>query len=72
MFSRGYFVGLSLFIVSMLVGPKFILMDISRVQIFFLVDILWITREYISMEQEEINDTLLPQLIWNKLHLRIE
>ena len=64
--------GLSLFIVSMLVGPKFILMDISRVQIFFLVDILWITREYISMEQEEINDTLLPQLIWNKLHLRIE
>ena len=64
--------GLSLFIVSMLVGPKFILMDISRVQIFFLVDILWITREYISMEQEEINGTLLPQLIWNKLHLRIE
>ena len=64
--------GLSLFIVSILVGPKFILMDISRVQIFFLVDILWITREYISMEQEEINDTLLPQLIWNKLHLRIE
>ena len=64
--------GLSLFIVSMLVGPKFILMDISRVQIFFLVDILWVTREYISMEQEEINDTLLPQLIWNKLHLRIE
>ena len=64
--------GLSLFTVSILVGPKFILMDISRVQIFFLVDILWITREYISMEQEEINDTLLPQLIWNKLHLRIE
>ena len=64
--------GLSLFIVSILVGPKFILMDISRVQIFFLVDILWITREYISMEQEEINGTLLPQLIWNKLHLRIE
>ena len=64
--------GLSLFIVSILVGPKFILMDISRVQIFFLVDILWITREYISMEQEEINDTLLPQLIWNKLHLRVE
>ena len=64
--------GLSLFIVSMLVGPKFILMDISRVQIFFLVDILWITREYISMEQEETNGTLLPQLIWNKLHLRIE
>ena len=64
--------GLSLFIVSILVGPNFILMDISRVQIFFLVDILWITREYISMEQEEINDTLLPQLIWNKLHLRIE
>ena len=64
--------GLSLFIVSMLVGPKFILMDILRVQIFFLVDILWITREYISMEQEEINGTLLPQLIWNKLHLRIE
>ena len=40
--------GLSFFLVSILVGPKFILMDISWVQVFFLVDILWITREYIK------------------------
>ena len=59
-FFSGVFRGFNIFSRGYFVGAK-----------FFLVNISWLTREYITEECEQINATLFPHLIRNKLHLRI-
>ena len=59
-FFSGVFRGFNIFSRGYFVGAK-----------FFLVNISWVTREYITEECEQINATLFPHLIRNKLHLRI-